>query len=1144
MAKILLNVELESKTFQAQLQKIKEQLDQTFNGGGTTVGVGGGIKAAKAQVESLQKSFANLLNTLKGSESKYAPDTFKSLKNEIANALNATKALNEEIGDGKPTDEQKKRYAQLNKQLSTLSSSFATVRVESEKLQKENKLAIPNVDNLRKKYANLLSTIQGQEKYYKKGTFSSLTDEIQKNLISLQQLDPTTANYAVRVNELDKELNRLSAQFAETRASSENMHGSFMEIVKGFAKFQLSAMLVMKPLQMVRNAWADLNETLVETEDAVIALRRVAGEAANANELYDLAQRYGQTFDNVSELATNFARAGYDWNETIKATEAALLALNTAELDATEASDGMIAILQQFGYEASQLEIIIDKLNITADNAAVSTDGLLKALSRTGSSAKNARLSLEETVAVVTALSEATGRSGENIGTALNSLIQFSTKASSLDTFAKLGGEVENTVELYRQGGATVLDIWEELSKVISNSQTAESILGENFTTEEFEALNEELKQALGENFAQTTEIYDTASTFRKNYFIALLQNLDQVQESLDTMQNAQGYSQKENEQYLESYTAKVNDLQAKWQEIANDEQGLLGIKKDIVDIASDILDILDNLGGIKSIVNDVVVIASPFLAKWAITFSANAITSSIGGIKSFFAAISAGAISVNASLGVITAFLGIATLAKNIYEGIEETNNTAIQQSAESLSDLQSSINFVSSEFTKYTDSVKKYREILEDSTASEKEKEEALKGLNDIQNTLKDDTNEYASSLDLVNGKLDEQIEKLQSLSFIEKQRKLQEFQDTNADIIKQAKDYLDEKSGNVYVSESVGLFGAMSDENTPFYKWLKEQGVDATVDYVDPWNIFNTLGSLVSGSGLNTIIKSQGTREENLAYFQDLFEKSRDIENKEDRQYIQAMLAEAIKTYTENETFVSSSNLIYGNAEGSTLFEKLSQEQRENLLKTTSEEEWNNLLKQWGFLKENEQPSGGDSGSTELKTDLSDVVNKLEAIRENTEKTKELEERALALQEARNQRTVRVFNSETGQWEMQANKKDIAEAEEAATDSLLDYLKTDEAQEKFDEGAFTLPKWILDKIAEPNSDEQFKAAMSLMGILSGAVDKTPITSGMVYNNSATTNNNDSRTYNVNGVPITQEQAQNYTVAQLAEMFGQMGD
>ena len=236
-----------------------------------------------------------------------------------------------------------------------LSASFATTRAETDKLEKTNKLAIPNVDNLRKRYADLLNTIQSTSKYYKKGTFDDITTKAKGYLEELKGLDRTSEDYAEKVNELDKNLTVLSADFAETRQSATNFHGSLQDIISGFLKFQFAAMFVMKPLNAIRDAWASINETLVKTEDAVVSLQRVLNDDSLSNEtisgkLYDLAAKYGQTFENANSIAQNFARTGMNWNETIKATEAALLALNVAELDATQASDGLIAIFIFFAF--------------------------------------------------------------------------------------------------------------------------------------------------------------------------------------------------------------------------------------------------------------------------------------------------------------------------------------------------------------------------------------------------------------------------------------------------------------------------------------------------------------------------------------------------------------------------------------------------------------------------------------------------------------------------------------------------------------------------------------------------------------------------------------------------------------------------
>lgn len=1106
MAKILLNVEVvESKNFQAKLQEIREKVDKTFNGGDNGNSMGG-VKAARTQVESLQKSFANLLNTLKGSESKYAPKTFDALKASITKCLNETKELNEAIGDNKPTEEQSKAYSKLKKQLSTLSAEFSTARVESEKLQKENKLAIPNVDNLRKKYANLFNTIKGAEKYYKKGTFDGLTSRIKDNLDSLRNLNPTTEEYATTVNNLDKELNELSRQFAETKASSENMHGSFTEIVKGFLKFQLAAMVVMKPLQLIRQGWEDLNETLVETEDAVVALRRVAGEAANANELYDLAQRYGQTFENVNDIATNFARAGYDWNETIQATEAALLALNTAELDAAQASDGMIAILQQFGYEASELEGVIDKLNITADNAAVSTDKLLTALQRTGSSAKNANLSLEQTVGIITALSEATGRSGENLGTAINSLIQFSTKSSSLDTFAKLGGNVEEVVERYRQGGATVLEIWQALSEVIkSNADYTESVLGKTFTTEEFEALNEETKQALGESFAQTTEIYNTASTFRKNYFIALLQNLDQVQESLDTMQGAQGYSQKENLQYLDTYTARVNALEAKWQDIANDEQGLLGIKKGLVDIASGLLDALDFIGGIQTILVGLVISTLPSL----VSLLGKALTALQG--------------MVTAATGVQIAFGALAVVGM-IISGIV----SAVQD---------------------YNEEQERQRDIAIASFEANKANADTLEQLYEKYKKLTPADDEFLTvQKDLVTA-LGDKATALEGLT--------------------------------VGSEEYTKAVEAMTEAELEYYRTQQRTAATASKEKLGGFS-FSNYNYSVTNKGLNELLRGKGVEFKDNWYVKttgntlkdyEIFSNATGIINEEYNRLIREGNFEEANKLTESDFYkyaqqgIGASQGLINDYLRTNTSKLLSDYEISRGTKVDTQEEFDEALKfiienlgtsdfyddmVKGFLSsfvklEKEKPSGsGDGGSTET-TDLKDVVDKLEQIRDNTQKTKDLEEKMLALEEARNQRTVRVYNAETGQWEMQVNEKAVAQAEKSlkdtAMDNILSYLSTDEAQEKLETGEFTLPDWLTAMIASPTGNDAFQAFMTSMGILSGAVNKTPMSSGAVVNSNASTTNNDSRTYTINGVPISKEDAERYTPAELFEMYNITG-
>lgn len=406
----------------------------------------------------------------------------------------------------------------------------------------------------------------------------------------------------------------------DSTAANEKHTQSILSMAKGFLQWQVSATIVMQAINLVRNAFQSLNETLVNTEKATIEITRILNEDISdqevASELYDLAERYGQTFENVSEAATNFARAGYEWTDVIKLAEGAVLALNVAELDATQASDGLIAILKQFKLPVEEIYGVVDMLNKQADNAPVSTEKLLLALQKAGSYADQANLSLKETVAIITALSGATNASGQQLGTAVKSLLAYTTKSNSLDVYASLSDRMAAIVAEYRKGAASILDVWQGLSDEI-NHLTAEQAdkLAEYAESDIGSSLESALSEEMGEIYDSMTGVYDTAGTYRKNFFIALMKNMDDVKASVQTLDSYAGYSAAENLKQLNTYEAKVNSLKAQWQKLANDEQGILALKKDLVEVGSAALDVVDKLGGISTILTFLGVLGGEILA-------------------------------------------------------------------------------------------------------------------------------------------------------------------------------------------------------------------------------------------------------------------------------------------------------------------------------------------------------------------------------------------------------------------------------------------------------------------------------------------------------------------------------------------------
>lgn len=385
-------------------------------------------------------------------------------------------------------------------------------------------------------------------------------------------------------------IKQLSGYYQESGTKGE----SFLQKISDKAKW-LGAFYVVNEL---KTGLLQIVDVIKTTEDAVIDLQRVLNDDSISqsritDELYDIAYEYGRTFEEVAEVAQQFVQAGNDWNDSVELTRGTMLALNTAELDVTQSTDGLIAVMAQWNLKAEDYADVIDKINITADDFAVTSEKIVAALQRSSSSAKNANISLEETIGIITALAEATGRSGENIGTALNSLIIYTSKASALETFAEIGSDaMKKVVKDYQQGAVSIYKVWEQLSKEVSHlSAQQQSVLFESSDFQELAAtLETELK-----------DVYGAAGTYRQNYFIALLNDMGRAKEAVENMADAEGYSLQENEKYMQGLTANWNQLKATLAELAVQlgEAGLLDTLKVLTEIGVVIVKVTNSLGGI-----------------------------------------------------------------------------------------------------------------------------------------------------------------------------------------------------------------------------------------------------------------------------------------------------------------------------------------------------------------------------------------------------------------------------------------------------------------------------------------------------------------------------------------------------------------
>lgn len=603
-------------------------------------------------------------------DSKKADEGLTQLKESLQNIVT-------ELGKLKPNKD-------LTAQLNALARSYSAVekaatselKVKTQQAALEAKLAKLEADS-EKAIANKAKATSDAARAAEKAV-----QEIEKTREATAKANTAEEKLEQQVIKTAKAMDDYTKSTEDANTKTGFLNGSIGDTIAKFAKAEVAFLAVRTPLNMIKNALAEVDDTLVKTEDAVIEVQRVLDETVPAgeisNRLYSIAYEYGSTFENASQIAVNFARAGRTWNESLEATEAALLAMNVAELNATEASDGLLSILAQFGMETSELTNVVDKLNKTADKNPVSTQKLLQAIQRSGSAAKNANVSFDQTLGLITAISEATNRGGQNIGTAINSLIQYSQK--NVNVFAQLSDESAAVVERFKLGLSSIVDVWNQVSIDIKNDKTARDNIISALGTDGLEELSSTLHDELGDLVTEIDGVYNVANTYRKNYFIALLDNMDRYLKVQEQLTDYQGYSQEENAKYMETYTAKVNQLKDAWQKLANDEQGLLAFKKALVDIGVAAVDVIDNMGGIvptlAAIANSVALIITLTKAgAWAKTLL---------GITEALLGVEAGTIATTAAMSGLTSAITGVGIAAAVFVGLGIAIDTFKKKQAE----------------------------------------------------------------------------------------------------------------------------------------------------------------------------------------------------------------------------------------------------------------------------------------------------------------------------------------------------------------------------------------------------------------------------------------------------------------------------
>lgn len=476
----------------------------------------------------------------------------QSLGLDYQPAINSTKAF-------------EARIASLNKQLFELKANALASARDINQAFSSQLGSLGGMKTLVDQYGQPLKTIQTQAAK----TSSGITSGFVSATAAAQQHAQTVQNVANKYNILASEWQRRTSWF-------------------------LTGTMFYGTLKAAQEAV----QTISEVEMGVTQIARVMEDSTFVfkdyrDQLLQLGVDYGQTFETVQDIALRWAQAGYNVKDSLELTRTSLLALNTAELDATKATESMIGIMAQWGLTAKDLPLVLDKINKTADDYTVTSQDLVDGLLRSSGAAKILGLSIDQTIALLTVMREASGRTGREVGNALNSILSYIQRPSSIKTLESLGIEV--FADKARTQFRNVMDIFQDIAAQWPKL-SAEIQDGFVKAADDAGLYNEELANAIGVqqqwNDLQQRDISQAAAgVYRRNYFIAMIERLTQAQGVLNNMMDAAGYSMRENERTMDTLEKKYNSLKAAVQQlaVALGDAGLLDMLKAIVDTGTDV---------------------------------------------------------------------------------------------------------------------------------------------------------------------------------------------------------------------------------------------------------------------------------------------------------------------------------------------------------------------------------------------------------------------------------------------------------------------------------------------------------------------------------------------------------------------------
>jgi TP901 family phage tail tape measure protein len=375
----------------------------------------------------------------------------------------------------------------------------------------------------------------------------------------------------------------------ETSGFAGLMGDSFGRVAAKMALWQLLG----NAIAGVKREFTEALKTMKSVDDEMVTIRKVTGASADELEkiekqAYKTASAYGVAADEYLQFVAGFSRAGYGEQASALAELAAKTQI-VGDTNAETAQQFLLSVDAAYKYQGNieKLTAVLDGANEIDNRYATSIQKVAEGLGKVAPIAAQAHVGVDELTAAIGTITAVTQRSGTEAATALRALflnIIGDTKTEIDEGVTWTTGEIAGLRDVIKVYAKDAYDAAQATGSVINPMK---AIAG----------LSKSMKDGLLTEQQLMEMVSDIGGKLRTSQLLALIQNWDMYQSMLGDFADAAGSADKEVENALDSWTRKTEILNNKWTQFISHLVETDTIKG-ALDGVIGLVELLDSTGG------------------------------------------------------------------------------------------------------------------------------------------------------------------------------------------------------------------------------------------------------------------------------------------------------------------------------------------------------------------------------------------------------------------------------------------------------------------------------------------------------------------------------------------------------------------